>query len=192
MNYIYFTIFFIIILILVGRWYAKLSRRTKYHIIEKKRDIEIRQYDPYIIAKIQAPGKRKESIRYGFIKLARYIFGDNKSSKKIAMTAPVLQQESPPVWDICFIMPRKYAFNEVPKPKEASISLKKIKASTFICIKFSGNPTDEKLQKKLIRLKQFIKDRKIATLGNPIYAFYNPPWTIPIFRRNEIWFEVNG
>jgi hypothetical protein len=28
--------------------------------------------------------------------------------------------------------------------------------------------------------------------GEPVLAFYDPPWTLPFLRRNEIWLELAG
>jgi hypothetical protein len=37
--------------------------------------------------------------------------------------------------------------------------------------------------------------KQVATLGltpvgAPVFAFYDPPWTLPFFRRNEVMVEL--
>jgi hypothetical protein len=64
-----------------------------YTIIRAEADIEIRKYDPLIIAEAQIRGKREDAIGTGFRLLADYIFGNNIAKQDIAMTAPVQQQE---------------------------------------------------------------------------------------------------
>ncbi|MBM3201831.1 MAG: heme-binding protein [Chlamydiae bacterium] len=108
------------------------------------------------------------------------------------MTSPVLQEENPPLWNIRFIMPSTYAYNEIPKAKNKSVTLKKIKSPMFVSIKFSGDPKEQKLRKKTDEIKAFIREKKLNVLPKPIYAFYNPPWTLPILRRNEIWYELRN
>ena len=65
-----------------------------YEVVKSQGDIEIRQYDPMIIAEVQMIGKREDAIGEGFRFLADYIFGNNIINKNIKMTAPVLQQET--------------------------------------------------------------------------------------------------
>jgi len=65
-----------------------------YEVLEQKNKIEIRQYQPMIIAEVQVDGKREDAVGDGFRLLADYIFGNNIVEKDIEMTAPVQQQES--------------------------------------------------------------------------------------------------
>ena len=63
-----------------------------YKVIQSEQNIEIRQYDPMIIAEVEVEGKREDAIREGFRLLADYIFGNNKMGDVISMTAPVEQK----------------------------------------------------------------------------------------------------
>ena len=91
----------------------------KYQVLETQGNIEIRRYDPMIIAEVQMRGTRKTAVGNGFRLLADYIFGNNvakrtgpmtaqaqpRESLKIAMTAPVQQQRANDIWQISFVMP---------------------------------------------------------------------------------------
>ena len=63
-----------------------------YRVVESQEDIEIRHYDPMIVANVKIAGDRENSLRKGFQLLADYIFGNNIAVQDIAMTAPVQQQ----------------------------------------------------------------------------------------------------
>ncbi len=187
---LFLSILLLSILFLTWRKYKKIARRPKYQTLEKEGSIEIREYPPLIVAETKAKGGRKESIREGFIRVARYIFGENLSSKKIAMTSPVLQQEGAGFWNIYFLMPKKHTLETLPKPKDRDIRLRKLPAATKATIRFSGKPERENLEKHLSLLTSFLKKKRIQSTSSPTYAFYNPPWTLPIFRRNEIWLDI--
>jgi effector-binding domain-containing protein len=175
-----------------------------YEIIRKDNNIEVRRYNPMIIALVQMQGQRKEISGDGFRILADYIFGNNtvqkdiamtapvqqQSSKKIAMTAPVQYQPENEEWNISFVMPSEYSIKDLPKPNNDRVTIKEIPAKDFAVIRFSGTSSDENVKKHEEKLMQYIIDNKIEITGAPKYAFYNPPWTLPPMRRNEVMIEL--
>ncbi|MAX29183.1 MAG: heme-binding protein [Thiotrichales bacterium] len=175
-----------------------------YKVIQSKGKIEIREFDPMVIAEVQVVGRRKDAISSGFKLLADYIFGNNISqenidttatiqrpaSEKIAMTAPVQQQLANNSWLVSFVMPSEYNLEDLPKPKNIEVKLKNVPVKRFVTIQFSGTSSDENLAKHKKLLVEFIKTNSISVTGTSKYAFYNPPWTLPLMRRNEVMFEV--
>ncbi len=173
-----------------------------YQVIRAEGNIEIRRYDSMILAEVRTQGERNEAARAGFRILAGYIFGDNtvnqeiamtapveqKTNKEIAMTAPVQQQLDENYWQISFVMPSEYTLADLPKPNDERISLKELAPKTFAAIRFSG--TSSGLKEHEEQLRAFIKANNIKALDSPKYAFYNPPWTIPPLRRNEVMIEI--
>ena len=177
----------------------------KYNVNYSSDNIEHRTYNPMIIAAVEVSGERKEAIGNGFRLIADYIFGNNsiaqniemkapvgqQQTKKIAMTAPVQQQQSGASWTISFVMPSEYTLSTIPKPNREEIKLTLIASKEFIVIRFSGTNSDEQITKYQTELLSYIRKNKIKIVGEPKYAFYNPPWTLPFMRRNEIMFEVH-
>ena len=175
-----------------------------YKVIQSKGKIEIREFDPMVIAEVQVVGRRKDAISSGFKLLADYIFGNNISqenidttatiqqpaSEKIAMTAPVQQQLANDSWLVSFVMPSEYNLEDLPKPKNVEVKLKNVPVKRFVTIQFSGTSSDATLAKHKKLLVEFIKTNSISVTGTSKYAFYNPPWTLPVMRRNEVMFEV--
>ena len=175
-----------------------------YKVIQSKDKIEIREFDPMVIAEVQVVGRRKDAISDGFKLLADYIFGNNISrenvktaatiqrpaSEKIAMTAPVQQQLANNSWLVSFVMPSEYNLEDLPKPKNIEVKLKNVPVKRFVTIQFSGTSSDENLAKHKNLLVEFIETNSISVTGTPKYAFYNPPWTLPLMRRNEVMFEI--
>lgn len=179
----------------------------EYKVLESSGNIEVRQYEPTIVAQVLVEGVRKEAISKGFRMLADFIFGNNKSDKEIAMTAPVTQQEGKKIamtapvtqqkgedkyWRVRFVMPAEYTLETLPKPIDEKIEILSIPDQTFAVIRFSGSSTEENLKEHLQELQSYLAQNKLEPIGDPIYAFYNPPWTLPFLRRNEIMIELSG
>ena len=179
--------------------------KPDYKVIQTERNIEIRQYEPMIIAEVEVDGKREDAIRDGFRLIADYIFGNNTVERDIAMTAPVQQQESQKIamtapvqqqstgrsWQISFVMPSKYSMETLPEPKNDRVRLKEIMTKKFVVIKFSGTNSNENVTEHENQLMNYIEANQIKIIDSPKYAFYNAPWTLPFMRRNEVMIEIN-
>jgi len=209
---------FLSLLILFIMWGAIVSNveQPKYSIVQTDGDIEIRHYEPMIIAKVRVDGERQAAVSSGFKLLAAYIFGDNTAQNKMNMTSPVKQvsvQEdigaSPPVtqqkikmtapvrqkkvnniWEVSFVMPSKYTKETLPKPINSKVHIESIPKKQYAVIVFSGLISDKNLQKNKDKLLGYLAKNNIKMLSSPIYAFYNPPWTMPFLRKNEVLVEV--
>ena len=178
--------------------------KPDYKVIQSEQNIEIRQYEPMIIAEVEVDGKREDAIRDGFRLLADYIFGNNtvqqvismtapvqqKENQKIAMTAPVQQQSMGKSWRMSFVMPSKYRLDSLPVPNNNRVRLKEILTKKFVVIEFSGTNSNENVTKHENQLMNYIEANQINIIGSPKYAFYNAPWTLPFLRRNEVMIEI--
>jgi hypothetical protein len=106
------------------------------------------------------------------------------------MTAPVTQQGAGDVWKVRFIMPKTWTMETLPAPNDSRVKLVPIPPKRFAAIRFSGGSDSALIEAKTNALRQFVENRKLATTGEPLLAFYNPPWTLPLLRRNEIMLEL--
>ena len=189
--------------IAIGPVMSKVEQPV-YQILNKDEKIEIRQYPSIIVASVNVSGERNEAIQAGFNQLADYIFGNNikassiamtapvtqETNAKIAMTAPVLQEPSNQGWIIRFSMPSEYTLATLPKPNNPNIFLEELNAKKKVVIQFSGRASQENILKNERKLQVFIESNNLKPLSPVVYAFYNPPWTLPFMRRNEIMIEV--
>ena len=180
--------------------------QPNYQVIKSEQDFDIREYVPMITAEVKVQGKRDEAITEGFRILADYIFGNNtiqektamtasakqENKEKIAMTAPVQQQLQNGIWKVSFVMPAKYQMHTLPKPNNAIVTINRILKKRYVVIQFSGLSSNENIEHYEKLLMQYVKTENIKTVGLPTYAFYNPPWTLPFMRRNEIMFEIEN
>lgn len=191
--------------VLTGPIMSKVEK-PKYIVNFTEEDIESRSYDSMIVAEVLIKNSREESISQGFRVLADYIFGNNVSAEKIPMTSPVIEQKSEKIpmtapvkqqikdniWSIQFIMPAQYSMDSLPKPNNNTVKIKLIPPADYVVIKFNGKNENKNIQIHEDKLKEFIEKKDLEVKGKPIYAFYNPPWTIPILRRNEIMIEIKN
>lgn len=178
-----------------------------YQVIQASGDIEVRQYEPVIIAEVEVTGDRKDSINNGFRLLADYIFGNNtidqdismtapvtqqaqEQNTKIAMTAPVQQKANGNRWKISFIMPSEHSLESLPTPNNDVVKIKHVAAKKMVAIKFSGTSSDNNILKHEKQLLEFVDSNSLNVSGTPQYAFYNPPFTLPFLRRNEVMLEI--
>jgi hypothetical protein len=178
--------------------------QPKYQVVESSGNIEIRNYAPQIVAEAEVAGDRRDAIGKGFRIIADYIFGNNTSaqkvpmtapvtqqgSEKIAMTAPVTQQGDGNIWRVRFVMPSNYTMETLPKPNNPAVKLKEIGAKRYAVIRFSGLAGEDSLKRRTEQLNAFINAKNLTPLSAPTYAFYNPPWTMPFLRRNEVMVEI--
>ncbi|MBU6235896.1 MAG: heme-binding protein [Alphaproteobacteria bacterium] len=200
-------IFVVVAAVVFAAWGPVVSmvEQAKYDVVEKQGRIELRDYAPHIVAETQVTGPRKEAISNGFRAIAGYIFGDNVSAEKVAMTAPVIQQPSEKIamtapviqqgtgngpWTVQFVMPSGYTMQTLPKPKNDAVKLREVAGKRYAAIRFSGMAKDDDLQKQTEALMAYVVGKNLKPLGEPTYAFFNPPWTLPFLRRNEVMIEV--
>lgn len=137
-------------------------------------------------------------------------------SEKIAMTAPVIAEpetgfEIPmtaPItteavditqsmkvansWRIQFFMPQQYTIASLPKPNNKAVSLREVPSTRNAIVKFSGLASQSSIQRKTKELLHWMRSKNLLSVGAPKLARYNPPWTLPGSRRNEIQIQVNA
>ena len=117
-----------------------------------------------------------------------------ETSEQIAMTAPVVMQpESEGIWKMAFSMPSKYTMQNLPKPLDPEITLIEVPAKKFAVIRFSGSYDNlEKRRDKAEELSKWLSTQtQYKKLSEPVFAGYDPPFTIPFLRRNEVLIEIS-
>jgi len=202
-------VYILIALVLLWVGYGYFSVRNIeepiYSVLEEKDGYEIREYEPYIIATTEVEGTYGQALGDGFRVIADYIFGNNTGEEKIAMTAPVQETESEkiamtvPVLEtensdttrsISFVMPGKYTMENIPKPNNKKVVLREVPKQKVAALAFSWGSGEKRATSKKQELLDLLKRDNIITTGNPYGAFYNPPFTPPFMKRNEILITI--
>ena len=172
-----------------------------YQVLDKEGSFEIRQYEEYWAVRTEIEGDYRESTSKGFRLLFNYISGNNKQQEKIAMTGPVIQQEkgekiamTGPViqqkkgkgWIMEFVLPSKYKTEQPPEPLAPAVKLVKTPGYRAAAISYSGNLGEKKYNAKAKELMQIVRVKGLQPIGKPFSAGYDPPWTIPFLKHNEV------
>jgi len=186
-----------------------------FESLRQEDNIEIRRYVPVIVAETLVDGDMDSASKRGFQLIANYIFGHNEriamtvpvvaepqgNAEKIAMTVPVSiepqnadnsKMAGAQRWRIHFVMPSQYTLATLPKPLNPQVRLREIPAKTYAALTYSGINSESTVQEKTDQLLNWLKSHEIATIGQPQLARYNPPWTLPFMRRNEILQEIKA
>jgi len=181
------------------------NEEAPYTVIKTEDIFELREYAPQVLAEIIVDGDLEGAGNKAFRPLFRYISGDNKSRGKIAMTAPVSQEQkgekismTAPVsqqrvqgkWAVSFMMPASYTMETLPTPDDPNIKLRQVPARRVAAVRYSGFWSEEKYLLHKEKLEKWIKDNRFTVIGEPVWARYNPPFTLWFMRRNEILIPV--
>ena len=190
-------------------WGTNLSalEEPKYSVLKEYENFEIRNYDSYLVAEVDIEGSYNKTGNEAFRILAGYIFGDNQSSTKMNMTAPVESEAIQPSermnmtapvfsnknvngYTYRFVMESKYTQETLPVPNNSKIRITEIKDRVMAVISFSGRWSQKNFEKHEQILVNDLKNAGIGVASEAIYARYNAPFTPWFLRRNEIMFEI--
>lgn len=176
-----------------------------YQVLKEAGNFELREYAPHILAEIVVEGNLEDAGNKAFRPLFNYISGANRARAKIAMTAPVSQEPSgekismtAPVsqqrtrdqWAISFMMPASYTLATLPVPENPAIKLRQVPAHLVAAVRYSGTWSENNYQRYRQELEKWIRENGLKIVGDPVWARYNPPFTLWFLRRNEILITV--
>ncbi len=183
---------------------------ASYDVLMSEDNYEIRQYEPMVIAETSVEGDFTAAGNLAFRRLFGYISRDNISSSKIAMTAPVianqtesdlgkniemtvpaLQEREDQGWRYMFVLPADYSLETAPVPLDENVKLSTIPSKKVAVLSFSGLRDEQVINEKTHLLEQWIVANNLTPSSKSRWAGFNPPWTIPFLRRNEIMIDVN-
>lgn len=150
---------------------------------------EIREYPAMRVVEAEASA---EGSNGSFRKLFRFISGRNDASAKIAMTTPVFLSGSAEKRTMSFVMPEALEAKGVPKPLEEGVSLRMTSAGEFAVARFSGARDSARESKALADLRVWLNQEGYTEKGDPVFAYFDPPWTPAFLRRNEVMLGIEA
>jgi len=184
---------------------AMATEEPAFTLVRKQGNFEIRDYAPVIVAEVTLQGGAERARNAGFQPLADYIFAKDRKGPQIAMTAPVTQApreqiamtapvtqraDSASSWTVGFTMPAKYTMETLPAPVNPNVKLISHPAKRMAVVRFSGTGSAGEMEQVRGDLMKQVATLGLTPVGAPVFAFYDPPWTLPFFRRNEVMVEL--
>ena len=180
------------------------TEEPRYTTVERLGNVEIRRYAPRLAAETVVPGDAYNARGEGFRRLAGYIFGGNAGRQRIDMTAPVAQSGAgeriamtapvaqAPVtqasgeggWAIRFFLPA--ALTDPPAPNDARVRIVPVPEETVAVLRFPGTASANTVAERTKALMSALGGTAWHATGEPVAWFYDPPWTLPPLRRNEV------
>ena len=201
---------FVAILILFTSPCAMAIEEPEYEVLESFEEFEVRRYAPYLVAEVDVDGDFSEAGNDAFRILDGYIFGDNSSATKMAMTAPVEARQAEagekmsmtaPVTatstddsnltTFAFVMEAKYTRETLPVPNDDRVRIRLMPARVMAVRRYSGRWTQSNYNRHKATLRTALDDAGIVLKGEPVLARYNSPFSLPMMRRNEVMIEVS-
>jgi len=178
-----------------------------YEVLQHDGQFELRRYAGYLSANVRVTASdHAHAMSAGFNPLADYIFGNNRASdriamtapvtagraccQKIAMTAPVTVQSSEDEYMVSFTMPSGYSMDDLPLPNNAAVSLESVEPHLAAVARFGGSISGGRAEQELAGLRAWIEEQGYSAVSEPIVAQYDPPWKPGFARRNEIMIVV--
>lgn len=159
----------------------------QYKTLKTQGKFEIRAYEPFSTISIITDDF---SGKIGFGELFRYIRGNNEKNEKMAMTVPVINTMEDAGMSMEFVHPASHQ-KTPPKPTADNLRIKDYPAHTVALMRFNGKIKPKRLAKIQMVLSEMIKENGYEIAGAFRLARYNSPFSIPMFRRNELMVEVS-
>lgn len=181
-----------------------------YKVIDRVgADVEIRQYEPRLTAATTVEAADADAAaNAGFRILADYIFGANRKktkidmttpvevgrpSEKIAMTAPVETAEAAPGrYTMRFFLPAGLTEDTAPEPLDARVRIETVSGETVAVLRFTGVVREKKVSRQRQKLMDALAASRWVAAAAPKTLYYDPPWTLPFLRRNEVSVPVEA
>jgi DNA gyrase inhibitor GyrI len=155
-----------------------------YTMLQKDGPVEIRDYPPLTIVSASVPIDADRDGR--FMKLFGYISGKNEKQEKIEMTTPVFMDQAGGQSKMSFVVPAKVAAAGAPGSGADDIMVGTRPPGRYAVLRFNGLQRKANEEQALAELRQWLAVQKLTPTGEPVFAYYDSPWTPGPLRRNEV------
>ena len=185
-------VLFAVVGVLAWNMIARVAYESaEYKVVEADGKFEVRDYpDLMLVAtttKLDAQGRDGS-----FMKLFRYISGENESEQKISMTTPVfMENDADASVQMGFVIPKDVAIRGVPKPTGGQVDVRKRVGGRFAVVRFPGQTTSKLVKESEAKLRAWMESKSLvadvsAEASGVESAGYDPPFTPGPLRRNEV------
>ena len=174
-----------------------MTKRQEFYLLQKYDEFELREYLPCVIAEVKVYAQYSSATSSAFTSLFNYISKGNKSSEKIAMTAPVIaaqKTEKPESndWHVSFVMPSGSTYGLLPDPSDSNVTLREVGTERCVAKSFRGRATEELSRKIAEELRLSASIANIALSDETRICRFDPPFKPGFMQYNEIVIPVSS
>jgi hypothetical protein len=180
-----------------------MVERQRYEVVQRCPGFEVRRYAAHLVAQVEVDGSFSDAANRAFGDLAAFISGRNSTRAKVAMTAPVVQEEAsariamtapvvqepgegPGRYLVSFVMPAGFTTDTLPVPADPRVRIREVPAELGAARTFTGRWSEALYQEQLAALRTAVQQAGMEPGGAPKFARFDPPWTPWFLRRNEV------
>jgi hypothetical protein len=168
-----------------------MTERQEFRVLRTYGNFEVREYLPCVLAEIKISAQYSVASSSAFGSLFRYISKGNKTSEKIAMTAPVIaaqrtESSDSDDWYVSFVMPSGSDREHLPVPNDPNVHLRELAAETCVALSFRGKATEDLSAKKIKELRAAAAKVNISLSDENRICRFDPPVKPGFLQYNEI------
>ncbi|MGM0386783.1 MAG: SOUL family heme-binding protein, partial [Actinomycetota bacterium] len=180
-----------------------MTEQQPYDVLKRFPLFEVRRYPAHLVAEVEVDASFTGAGNRAFGVLLAFISGRNSTRGKVAMTAPVVQEQastriqmtSPVVQEsgaesgrqvVAFVMPVEFTLDTLPTPSDPGITVRQVPIHVAAVTTFTGRWTERSYLERVAELRTAVKRAGLEVSGPPRFARFDPPWTPWFLRRNEV------
>ena len=89
-----------------------------------------------------------------------------------------------------FVLPSSFDLDSAPEALDESVSVESLKDLRVAVVRFNGSLSKANIDENTERLKRWLEERDYEASGDAFIAGYDPPSSLPWFRRNEVLIPI--
>lgn len=195
-----------------------MTEQQPYELVRRYPHFELRRYPAHVVAEVQVSATFDRAGNAAFRRLFNYISGNNTGQRKLAMTAPVIQEPGPgpsqklamtaPVlqsgplgghgtpseFAVAFVLPAGLTAETAPVPGDPGVTIRAVRGSLAAAVRFSGSGSEAAFARHneglQAGLQAALKLVDLTPVGPPRFARFDPPFKPWFLRHNEVLQDV--
>lgn len=184
-----------------------MTEKQRHEVVAQHDGFELRRYPAHLAAEVEVDGAFADAGNRAFGVLVAFISGRNTTRGKVAMTAPVVQEQAssriamtaPVVQEssgapgrhvVAFVMPHEYTLATLPAPTDPRVRIREVPAQMAAVQAYRGRWSEAIYRDHLTALRAAVARDGLTVVGEPRFARFDPPWTPWPLRRNEVVLPV--
>lgn len=191
-----------------GIFGIRLEEEPAYTVLDTVGEIEIRRYQPALLAQVTVRGAHDDAMNSAFTTLASYIYGKNDTNTTLHMTTPVQQEAESGVgsrttpitrhssgngWTVSFFLSNDLLPEEAPQPDDPAVGLVMVPETVRGVLRFTGNNTEHRREaSRETLLATIASDGRWQVADDVSWSQYDQPFAIPFLKRNEAQVALRG